>query len=166
MPAALAAYLRGFQNTYGVSFYAISIQNELDFDEFYNSCFYPLTNGYVAALKAVRAELNQYPDLAGIKIMGPEDVLGGNAYGMWQYGSGSTTADKNLQFLQAVGADPMASVGRGLFLHPRLRQRRRFGRRRHADSMALVGERLDGQSGCGHSRPTLEDSRPTEKNPG
>jgi hypothetical protein len=110
-----AAYLRGFQNTYGVPFYAISIQNELDFDEYYNSCFYPLTNDYLAAIKAVRAELDQYPDLAGIKIMGPEDVLGGNAYGMWQYGGGSTTADKNLQFLQAVGADPVAAAAESFF---------------------------------------------------
>jgi O-glycosyl hydrolase len=111
----VAAYLRGFQNTYGVSFYAISIQNELDFDEFYNSCFYPLATNYVTALTAVRTELNQYPDLANIKIMGPEDVLGGDAYGMWQYGSGSTAADKNLQFLQAVGANPAASNAEAYF---------------------------------------------------
>jgi hypothetical protein len=111
----LAAYLRGFQNAYGVSFYAVSIQNELDFDEFYNSCFYPLATNYVAALMAVRAELNQYPDLAGIKIMGPEDVLGGSAYGMWQYGSGSTAAAKNLQFLQALGANPAASAAEAYF---------------------------------------------------
>jgi len=110
-----AAYLRGFQNTYGVNFYAISLQNELDFDEFYNSCFYPLASGYLAALKTVRAELDQYPDLENIKIMGPEDVLGGNAYGMWQYGSGPTTADKNLQFLQAIGADPVAAAAESFF---------------------------------------------------
>ncbi|HEX4121733.1 MAG TPA: hypothetical protein VH619_14015 [Verrucomicrobiae bacterium] len=111
----MAAYLRGFQNTYGVSFYAISIQNELDFDEYYNSCYYPLTNGYIAALTAVRSELNQYPDLAGIKIMGPEDVLGGDAYGMWQYGGGSTASAKNLQFLQGVGANPTASAAEAYF---------------------------------------------------
>lgn len=110
-----AAYLRGFQNTYGVPFYAISIQNELDFDEFYNSCYYPSTNGYLAAITAVRAELDQYPDLAGIKIMGPEDVLGGDAYGMWQYGSGSTASAKNLQFLQGVGADPASSAAEAFF---------------------------------------------------
>jgi O-glycosyl hydrolase len=110
-----AACLRGFQNTYGVPFYAISIQNELDFDEYYNSCFYPLTNGYLAAIKAVRAELDQYPDLSNIKLMGPEDVLGGDAYGMWQYGGGSTTADKNLQFVQAVGADPVAAAAESFF---------------------------------------------------
>ena len=78
-----AAYLRGFQNAYGVPFYAISIQNELDFDEWYSSCYYPSAAGYVAAIEAVRAELDQYPDLAGIKIMGPEDVLGGD-YALWQ----------------------------------------------------------------------------------
>ncbi|HUA68676.1 MAG TPA: hypothetical protein VMA13_09015 [Candidatus Saccharimonadales bacterium] len=105
----------GFQNTYGVNFYAISIQNELGFDEFYNSCFYPLATNYVAALTAVRTELNRYPDLANIKLMGPEDVLGGDAYGMWQYGSGSTAADKNLQFLQAVGANPAASAAEAYF---------------------------------------------------
>ncbi len=110
-----AAYLRGFQNAYRVSFYSISLQNELDFEEFYNSCLYPLSSGYVAALKAVRAELDQYPDLAGIKIMGPEDVLGGDAYGMWQYGSGSTTGDKNLQFLQGVSADPVAAAAEAYF---------------------------------------------------
>jgi O-glycosyl hydrolase len=109
-----AAYLRGFQNTYGVPFYSICIQNELDFDEFYNSCFYPSTNGYLAAIEAVRAELNLYPDLAGIKIMGPEDVLGGD-YSMWQYGSGSTTQAKNLQFLQAVGANPVAAAAEAFF---------------------------------------------------
>ncbi len=110
-----AAYLRGFQNTYGVPFYAISIQNELDFEEFYNSCLYPLPPGYLAAIKAVRAELNKYPDLAGIKIMGPEDVLGGDPYGMWQYGSGSTATAKNLQFLQAVGADTNAAAAESFF---------------------------------------------------
>jgi hypothetical protein len=111
----MAAYLRGFQNAYGVSFYAVSIQNELNFDEYYNSCDYPLTSGYNAALTAVRAELNQYPDLAGIKIMGPEDVLGGSAYGMWQYGSGSTASAKNLQFLQGVAASPAAATAESFF---------------------------------------------------
>jgi len=110
-----AAYLRGFQNTYGVPFYAISIQNELDFEEFYNSCIYPLTPGYLAAIKAVRAELDKYPDLAGIKIMGPEDVLGGDPYGMWQYGSGSTSTAKNLQFVQAVGADTNAAAAESFY---------------------------------------------------
>jgi O-glycosyl hydrolase len=112
-----AAYLRGFQNAYGVPFYALSLQNELDFDEFYDSCFYPLGNGYTAAIKAVRAELDKYPDLAGIKIMGPEDVLGGD-YAMWQYGNGSISSPfitKNLQFLQAVGADPVAAAAEDFF---------------------------------------------------
>jgi O-glycosyl hydrolase len=33
-----AAYLKGYQDSYGVKFYAVSLQNELAFDEFYNSC--------------------------------------------------------------------------------------------------------------------------------
>ncbi|OAI42862.1 hypothetical protein AYO41_03350 [Verrucomicrobia bacterium SCGC AG-212-E04] len=105
----VAAYLRGMQTTYGVKFYAISIQNELNFEEFYSSCTYPLSAGYLAAVKAVRAELNGYPDLSGIRIMGPEDLLGGNAYSLWQYGSGSTSIHKNLQYLQNLAADPVAA---------------------------------------------------------
>ncbi len=111
----LAAYLRGIQNAYGVKFYAISIQNELNFEEFYNSCTYPLSPGYLAALKAARAELDKYPDLAGIKIVGPEDLLGGDAYALWQYGSGSTTIHKNLQYLQNIAADPAAASAISFF---------------------------------------------------
>jgi O-glycosyl hydrolase len=110
-----AAYLRGFQNTYRVHFYSISIQNELNFEEFYNSCTYPLSSGYITALKAVRAELDKYPDLAGIKLMGPEDLLGGDAYGMWQFGGGSGTIHKNLQYLQNIAADPIAAAAESFF---------------------------------------------------
>jgi O-glycosyl hydrolase len=100
-----AAYLRGFQNRFGVHLYAISIQNELNFETFYNSATYPLSSQYIAALKRVRAELDQYPDLAGIGIIGPEDLLGGDAYGMWEYGG---PIHKNLQYLKNIGADPAA----------------------------------------------------------
>jgi hypothetical protein len=110
-----AAYLRGFQNAYNVRFYSISIQNELNFEEFYNSCTYPLSPGYITALKAVRAELDKYPDLAGIKLMGPEDLLGGDAYGMWQYGGGSSIVHKNLQYLQNIAADPVAAAAESFF---------------------------------------------------
>src|SRR6185369_12833766 len=101
---AIAAYLRGFQNHYGVSFYSISIQNELTFEEFYNSATYPLASQYIAALRAVRAELDRYPDLASIRIMGPEDLMGGDPYALWQYGSGTGVTHKNLQFLAAIAA--------------------------------------------------------------
>jgi MYXO-CTERM domain-containing protein len=111
----LAAYLHGFQTTYGVQFYAISIQNELNFEEFYNSMTYPLAAGYIAALKAARAELDKHPDLAGIKIMGPEDLMGGDAYSMWQYGGGSTTVDKNLQYLAEIAKDPDAASALSYF---------------------------------------------------
>ncbi len=106
----LAAFLRGFQTTFGVSFYAISIQNELNFEEYYNSATYPLTAEYIAALKAARAELDAHADLKDIKIIGPEDLMGGDAYGMWQYGSGSGEVDKNLHYLQDIAADSAASA--------------------------------------------------------
>jgi O-glycosyl hydrolase len=109
--------LKGFQDTYGVKFYAISIQNELDFEEFYNSMLYPTTASYLTALKAVRAEFDAQPDLKDIRILGPEDVIGGDAYGMYRYGSSGTPSerDKNLNFLNAIAADPAATAAIGGF---------------------------------------------------
>jgi len=100
-----AAYIKGYQDFHGIQFYAISIQNELNFEQFYNSATYPLSNQYISALKAVRAEFDQHADLKGIKIMGPEDLLGGDPYGMWEYGG---PVHKNLQYLKNIGADPVA----------------------------------------------------------
>jgi O-glycosyl hydrolase len=111
----LAAYLRGFQQKYGVKLYAISIQNELNFETFYNSCSYPHSDAYIKALKAARAELDKYPDLKSIRIMGPEDLLGGDGYGMWEYGGGNNTTHKNLQYLQNIAADPDADKALDFF---------------------------------------------------
>ncbi len=105
-----AAYIRGFQNKYGVQFYSVSIQNELNFEEFYNSCTYQLSSQYIMALKAIRTEFDKYPDLATIKIKGPEDVMGGDGWSMWQFGGGSDTTHKNLQYLQNINNDPCATA--------------------------------------------------------
>ena len=111
----LAAYVLGFQRTYGVRFDAISIQNELGFETFYNSCSYPRTSDYIAALKAARAELDRHPELRSIRLMGPEDLLGSSGYGLWEFGGESSSAPKNLQFLDAVAKDPEASKALALF---------------------------------------------------
>src|SRR5690606_32297303 len=71
-----AAYIRGFQQHYGVDFYAISIQNELNFEQYYNSMTYPRSSQYIAAIKAIRAEFDRYEDLKNIRLMGPEDLWG------------------------------------------------------------------------------------------
>ena len=110
-----AAYLRNFQNRYGLRFYAVSVQNELNFEVFYNSCTYPLSSQYIAALKRLRTELDKYPDLKNIKLQGPEDLLGSDAYSLWQYGGGSTAVHKNLQYLQNVAADPQAAAALDFF---------------------------------------------------
>ncbi len=110
-----AAYVSGFQRACQAQFYALSIQNELNFEEFYHSCTYPLSAQYVAALKAVRAEFDKHPDLASIKLMGPEDLLGGDAYGMWQYGGAAHPIHKNLQYLQNIAADPAAAAALSFF---------------------------------------------------
>jgi O-glycosyl hydrolase len=111
----LAAYVHGLQTTYGVRLYALSIQNELGFEEFYNSCRYAQAPAYIKALKAARAELDKHDDLKGILIEGPEDLLGGDGWGFWQYGGGTTATHKNLQLIQAVAADPAAASALGFF---------------------------------------------------
>ncbi|MGD3745639.1 hypothetical protein QT503_22555, partial [Xanthomonas citri pv. citri] len=103
-----AATLKGLQDKHGVRFYGISIQNEVNFPEFYNSSTYRLSSQYIAALKATRAELDKYADLKGIRLLGPEDLLGGDAWGMWQLGGGDRVTHKNLQYLQRIGEDPAA----------------------------------------------------------
>jgi O-glycosyl hydrolase len=105
-----AAYLRAVQNRFGTRFYAISIQNELNFETFFNSCSYPLSAQYVAALKYVRAELDKYPDLRDVKLMGPEDLLSDSTYSLWQYGSGAAAVHKNLQYLHEIARDPTAAA--------------------------------------------------------
>jgi hypothetical protein len=47
--------------------------------------------------------------------MGPEDLLGGDPYGMWQYGSGTTAVHKNLQYLQNIAADPTTASALSFF---------------------------------------------------
>jgi O-glycosyl hydrolase len=103
-----AAYIKGFQDKFGVKFYGVSIQNEVNFPEFYSSCTYRTSAQYITAIKRVRAEFDQYPDLKSIKIVGPEDVLGGNGWSMWQIGSGDSVTSKNLQYLADIGKDPIA----------------------------------------------------------
>jgi O-glycosyl hydrolase len=69
----LAAYCQGFEQTYGVPIYALSIQNELMFNEPYNSCVYnPDTTEWGDAMANVAKAFNQY----GIKtkLFGPENM--------------------------------------------------------------------------------------------
>lgn len=110
-----AAYVRGYQRAQDVRFYAISIQNELNFEQFYNSATYPLSSQYLTAVKAIRKEFDKYEDLQHIRIMGPEDLLGGDAYGLWQYGGGDDATHKNLQYLQNIAADPAAAAAVDFF---------------------------------------------------
>jgi O-glycosyl hydrolase len=103
---ATAAYIRGFQNTYNVKFYGFSIQNELNFETSYNSATYHYSSEYIAAVVAVRRELDKYADLKDIKIVGPEDLLSGATDALWAYGP---TQDKNLKYLQNIGLDTAAT---------------------------------------------------------
>ncbi len=109
---SMASYILGYQRAFNVHFYAISVQNELNFETFYNSMTYPLSQDYITALKALRAEFDKYPELQDIKIMGPEDLLGGDAYGMWEYGG---PIHKNLQIISNVQADPVAAAALDFF---------------------------------------------------
>jgi O-glycosyl hydrolase len=112
---ATAAYARAVQNHTGMRFHSISIQNELNFETFYNSCTYRLSSQYIKALRYVRAEFDKYDDLRGIQIMGPEDLLSDSTYSLWQYGGSATAVHKNLQYLQNIAADPQALQDVGFF---------------------------------------------------
>jgi O-glycosyl hydrolase len=101
----VASYVAGFQQAFGVPFYAISIQNELAFSEPYNSCVYT-PQLYVDALKAVKNAFVEF----GIttKIEGPEDV-----------GVGSTTNTsilaRQMSYINAVNADPAAQAALDIY---------------------------------------------------
>ncbi len=110
-----AAFVKGFQDKFGVHYYAISLQNELNFPEFYNSCVYQTSAEYIAALKAVRKEFDRYPDLKDIQLIGPEDLLGGDPYSMWQFGGGVGATHKNLQYVTNVESDPEAAAAESFF---------------------------------------------------
>jgi O-glycosyl hydrolase len=103
-----AAYVLGFQRAFSVRFYALSLQNELNFETFYNSCTYPDARCYVAALQALRRELDRYPELRAIQLIGPEDPLGADAYALWQFGDARAPVHKNLQYLATIARDPAA----------------------------------------------------------
>ncbi|HYD83544.1 MAG TPA: glycoside hydrolase family 30 beta sandwich domain-containing protein, partial [Opitutus sp.] len=103
-----AAYILGYQRHFGVKFYAVSIQNEPGFEQYYNSMKHALSSSYIAALNALRAEFDRHAELRHIVFSGTDDLLGNDAYGLWQYGGGATTQHKNLQFLANIEADPTA----------------------------------------------------------
>jgi O-glycosyl hydrolase len=118
----IAAFVKGFEQTYGVPVYAISIQNELRFKEPYNSCIYT-PNEYAAAFAAVAKEFARCN--LSTKLMGPEDV------GVGEPGNSSFIANQ-MSFINALkknddawkalsifcihgyagdGASPIAGVG-------------------------------------------------------
>lgn len=111
----ISAFLLGFQRQFGVPFHAVSIQNELGFEVFYNSCAYLRAEDYVAALKAARAELDRHAELRSVQIIGPEDLLGEDGYALWQFGAGETSVPKNLKFMAAVAKDPEAEKAMAWF---------------------------------------------------
>lgn len=94
----LAAYIKGFQENFGVTMSAISLQNELAFHEVYNSCQYT-PQLYVDTLKAVHQVFVQY----GIttKIIGPDDVGVGFTNDPW-------ILWRQMQYINAVRADSEA----------------------------------------------------------
>ena len=105
----LAAYVRGYQNKFGLKFYAISLQNEPHLELFYNSSAYKTATDYIAVLKATRAEFDKYPDLKPIQFMGYEDTIGSESTYLWFWNDQNLKFDKFLKVMQAVEADPVAA---------------------------------------------------------
>jgi len=94
----LAAYLKGFQEHYGIPVYAVSIENELDTSDDYDSCSYE-PDEYVATLKAVHRELQQ--DAIPTLLQGPECCSIGNSLSIWNLWRQTT-------YIDAVRKDPEA----------------------------------------------------------
>lgn len=94
----VAAYVKGFEQTYGVPIAALSIQNELRFKQNFNSCVYT-PHDYSTAVAAVAAEFQR----CGIKtqLIGPEDV------GVGEPGNLSFL-NNQMRFIDALRAEPAA----------------------------------------------------------
>jgi O-glycosyl hydrolase len=99
----VAAYVKGFQQSYGVPLYGVSIQNELRFWEPYPSTVYSPSD-YVNALKAVGAEFAR--DGITTKLIGPEDV---------GVDGGDITAAQ-MSYINAIKADPVANSYLGTYI--------------------------------------------------
>jgi len=91
----LAAYCTKWQQTYGIPIYAVSIQNELEFSQSFNSCLYT-PQELTATIKAVKAQFQKW----GIttKLEAPED-LGGGQY--WD--------DRSMTYVYDFMNDPAAA---------------------------------------------------------
>ena len=92
----VAAYVKGFQQAYGVPLYGVSIQNEPRFSEPYPSTVYSPSQ-YVAAIDAVGAEFAR--DGITTKIFGPEEV------GV----DGGFITQQVMGYVNAIQADPNAA---------------------------------------------------------
>ncbi|MBI5722521.1 MAG: hypothetical protein HZA50_01075 [Planctomycetes bacterium] len=93
----LAAFCKGFEKTYGVPVFALSIQNELRFVEPYNSCVYKEdTSDYHDAVLAVAKAFKKYD--VKTKLFGPEH-MGSDSKGKFFYGH-------NMKYIGQIAKDP------------------------------------------------------------
>lgn len=90
----LAAFATGFEARTGVPLYAVSIQNELQFDEWYGSCIYTPAQ-FRDTVKAVGAQFKKWH--IATKIQGPETVAGS-----------TVSVLSELDFINTTEADPDA----------------------------------------------------------
>ena len=65
------AYVKAVKEQFGVTLYALSIQNELEFNEFYNSCHYTPAK-YMRAVQVVGKRFAQ--EGLTTKLYGPENL--------------------------------------------------------------------------------------------
>jgi glucuronoarabinoxylan endo-1,4-beta-xylanase len=98
----IAAFCIDFEKTFGVHIYAVSLQNELAFSEFYNSCIYtPET--FRDTIKAVKEQMNKWG--CTTLLMGPEDVGAGSDF----------QVQREMGYIHAAELDPAADKALDLF---------------------------------------------------
>ena len=126
------------------------MQNELNFEEFYNSATYPLSSQYIAALKRPARRTRQisrprrHPDRRPRRPPG-QRCLRALAIRRGHDGRSQKPPVSTERRRRSAGRR-----GAGVLFGPRLRRRRRDQCGREPDELGLVGQWLDDQPGGGY----------------
>ncbi len=121
----IAAWAKGFENHYGMPVYAVSLQNELSFENPFDSCTYLHGYGepdpiggqywqYAGALKAVKDEFAQMETEHGAGFMATQ-IMGPHMASINTSPSSPWALNDQMQFIQAV--KDHADAGLTDFLH-------------------------------------------------
>ncbi len=119
----IAAWARGFEQHFGIPLYGISLQNELSYENPFDSCTYytgaePNEGGngpsgqywqYAGALKAVKDEFEQLNAEHGAGFMS-EKIMGPHHADIWASPSNPYNLNQQMQYIKAVWDHPDSNL--------------------------------------------------------